>query len=62
MKTNYYAIVNKNGNFITVDGRLPIFWNKEPAIRFQNRFFGYPKEGKVVPIKINELKKILTNE
>lgn len=57
MKVNYYAVVKKNGNLVLVDGRLPIFWNKEPAIRFMNRFC--LSEGKVIPIKINELKELI---
>ncbi len=58
MKVNYYAVVNKRGNLITVDGRLPIFWNKEPAIRFRNRFSVNP-ECKVISVKIDELKELI---
>ena len=59
MKRNYYAVVNKNGNLITIDGRLPIFWNKEPAIRFRDMFPTDPSSCQVIPIKINELKELI---
>ena len=55
MKTYYYALVNKNGNFLTTDGKLPIYWNKEIAIKEGIKFGAYS----IKKININELKTIL---
>ncbi len=54
MKTYYYVLVNKNGNFITTDHKLPIYWNKEVAISEGVEFEAYS----IKKIRISELKKI----
>ena len=55
-KTYYYAIVNKNNNLVTLEGNLPIYWNKEVAIRERIERCG--ASDKVVRIKISELTKL----
>jgi hypothetical protein len=55
-KTYYYAIVNKNGKLVTLEGNLPIYWNKEVAIRERIERCGDSDE--VVRIRISELVKL----
>ena len=55
MKTYYYALVNKNGNLVTTDHKLPIYWNKEVAIKEGINFGVYS----IRKINITELKTIL---
>ena len=52
-KTYYYAIVNKNGNLVTLEGNLPIYWNKEVAIREKIERCGDSDE--IVRINITDL-------
>jgi hypothetical protein len=55
-KTYYYAIVNKNNNLVTLEGNLPIYWNKEVAIRERIERCGASDE--VIRIKIADLAKL----
>jgi hypothetical protein len=57
-KTYYYTIVNKNNNLVTLEGNLPIYWNKEVAIRERIKRCGASDE--VVRIKISELVQLFT--
>ena len=50
-KTYYYILVNKNGNPINTDHKLPIYWNYEIAFDDARRFKAYIKK-----IRISELK------
>ena len=50
MKTYYYALVNKNGNLITTDCKVPIYWNEKIAIQEAIKF-----EAKIRRIKIADL-------
>jgi hypothetical protein len=52
-KTYYYAIVNKNNNLVTLEGNLPIYWNKTVAIR--ERIERCSDSEKIVRIKITDL-------
>ena len=52
-KTYYYAIVNKNGNLVTLEGNLPVYWNKNVAIRERIERCGDSDE--IVRIKITDL-------
>lgn len=54
MKTYYYALVNENGNLITTDSKLPIYWNKEVAIKAGINFKAYS----IKKINIADLKLI----
>ena len=56
-KTYYYAIVNKNGNLVTLEGNLPVYWNKEVAIRERIERCGDSDE--VVRIRIANLANLL---
>ena len=55
-KTYYYAIVNKNGNLVTLEGNLPVYWNKNVAIRERIERCGDSDE--IVRIKITDLAKL----
>jgi len=55
-KTYYYAIVNKNNNLVTLEGNLPIYWNKEIAIKERIERCGDSDE--VIRIKISELRNL----
>lgn len=59
MKTYYYAIVNKNGNLITINAQLPIFWNKGVAIRARNKNL---RSCDVIRISIFELQEIMSHD
>jgi hypothetical protein len=54
MKTNYYILVNQNGNPITKDHKLPIYWNLDVAERDAQKF-----SAKLKVIKITKLKSII---
>jgi hypothetical protein len=56
-KTYYYAIVNKNGNLVTLDGRLPFYWNKNFVVRERIQRCG--DSDRIVRIKITDLAKLL---
>ena len=56
-KTYYYAIVNKNGNLVITDHKLPIYWNKNVVIRDRIELCG--DSDKIVKIKIEDINKIL---
>ncbi len=55
-KKNHYVLLNKNGNMITTDHKLPIYWNKEVALK-DKEIFGADK---MVSIKMDGLKNLLT--
>ena len=57
-KTYYYAIVNKNNNLVTLEGNLPIYWNKPVAIREKIERCG--DSDTVVKIRISDLTKLFT--
>jgi hypothetical protein len=57
-KEYYYAIVNKNGNLVTLEGNLPIYWNKPVAIREKIERCG--DSDTVVRIRIADLAKLFT--
>jgi hypothetical protein len=56
-KTYHYAIVNKNGNLVILEGNLPIYWNKTVAIRERIQRCG--DSDRIVRIKITDLAKLL---
>jgi hypothetical protein len=56
-KTYYYAIVNRNGNLVTLEGNLPIYWNKGVAIR--ERIVRCGDSDSIVRIKITDLARLL---
>lgn len=60
MKKNYYAIVNKNGNLVTTDYKLPIYWNKQVAI--QERIKRCGESDRIKKIKIDDIKKLIKNQ
>lgn len=51
-KTNYYILLNKNGNMITTDHKLPIYWNKSVALKDKEKFGA----DKIISIRIDYLK------
>jgi len=51
----YYALVNKNGNFLITGRKLPIYWNRKIAIKEGIKFKAYS----IRKIDIAELKTIL---
>ena len=57
MKTLYYVIVNKNGNPVTLEASLPIYWNKQVAIR--EKIERCKDSDRIVSIKISELQKLI---
>ena len=57
-KTYYYAIVNKNNNLVTLEGNLPIYWNKSVAIRERIERCG--DSDTIVKIRISDLAKLFT--
>ena len=57
-KTYYYAIVNKNGNLVILEGNLPIYWNKQVAIRERIQRCG--DSDTVVRIRISQLQELFT--
>ena len=60
MKTLYYAIVNGNGNLITTDCKLPIYWNKEIAIMEKQKFL--PDSGEIITLRIDDIKILLNRK
>ncbi len=52
---NYYVLLNKNGNMITTDSKLPIYLSKECA----DRDFGKFAAHEVRPIKIDVLRRVI---
>ncbi|MBK7362882.1 MAG: hypothetical protein IPJ01_11340 [Micavibrio sp.] len=54
-KTNYYILLNKNGNMITIDHKLPIYWNKSVALKDKEKFGA----DKIISIRIDYLKNLL---
>lgn len=40
-QTYFYILLNKNGNMIHTDEKLPIYWNKQVAINQQKLFDAY---------------------
>jgi hypothetical protein len=56
-KEYYYAIVNKNGNLVILEGNLPIYWNKKVAIRERIERCG--DSDRIVKIKITDLTRLL---
>jgi hypothetical protein len=56
-KTYYYAIVNKNNNLVTLEGNLPIYWNKTVAIR--ERIERCSDSEKIIRIKITDLVRLI---
>ena len=56
-KTYYYAIVNKNGNLVTTDHKLPFYWNKEVVIRDRIQLCGDSE--RIVRVKIEDIIKLL---
>ena len=56
-KTLYYTLVNKNGNMITTDHKLPIYWIKKVAERYAEIFKAF-----AVPIKKAEIEAIIKNQ
>lgn len=56
-KTYFYAIVNKNGNLIILEGNLPIYWNKSVAIRERIERCG--DLDRIVKIKISDIQNLL---
>jgi hypothetical protein len=59
-KTYYYAIVNKNGNLVTTDHKLPFYWNKNVVIQDRIKLCG--DSDRIVPIKIEDIKKLLKDK
>jgi hypothetical protein len=57
-KTYYYAIVNKNGNLVCLEGNLPVYWNKGVAI--SECISRCSEDDEVVRIRISDLEKLLT--
>lgn len=57
MKTLYYAIVNKKGKLVILEGNLPIYWNQDVAI--SECVSRCNENDKVVPIRIKELEKLI---
>jgi hypothetical protein len=55
-KTYHYAIVNKNGNLVCLEGNLPIYWNKAVAIRERIERCG--DSDRIVRIRISDLTKL----
>jgi hypothetical protein len=51
---NYYILLNKNGNLITTDYKLPIYWSKEVALRDKEKYKAY----KIVSIKRRGLRNL----
>jgi hypothetical protein len=56
-KTYYYAIVNKNGNLVTLDGQLPFYWNKEVVVRERIQRCG--DSDRIVKIRIHDIKNLI---
>ena len=56
-KTYYYAILNKNGNLVCLEGNLPIYWNKPVAIRERIERCG--DSDRIVKIKITDIQNLL---
>jgi len=52
---NCFIIVNKNGNMITTDHKLPIYWNKSVALKDKEKFGA----DKVISVRIDYLKNLL---
>lgn len=40
-QTYFYILLNKNGNMIHTDEKLPIYWNKQVAIKQKELFNAY---------------------
>ena len=57
-KEYYYAIVNKNNNLVTLEGNLPIYWNKPVAIRERIQRCG--DSDRIVRIRISHLQELFT--
>lgn len=53
-KKNCFILVNKNGNMITTDHKLPIYWNKKVALTEKERF----KAHDVISIDISSIKNL----
>jgi hypothetical protein len=58
-KTYYYAIVNRNGNLVTLDGQLPIYWNKGVAVRERIQRCG--DSDRIRKLRIHDIKKLVNN-
>ena len=56
-RTYFYAIVSKNGNLVTTDHKLPIYWLKQVAIRDKIELCG--DSDKIVRIKITDIQNLL---
>ena len=59
-KTYHYAIVNRNGNLVTLEGNLPIYWNKTVAIREKIQRCG--DSDRIIKLRIHDIKKLIKNE
>lgn len=56
-KTYYYAIVNRNDNLVTLEGNLPIYWNKGVAIR--ERIGRCGDSDRIVKVRISAINNLL---
>lgn len=54
-QTYFYILLNKNGNMIHTDEKLPIYWNKQVAIKQQKLFNAY----EIRKLSITELLKLI---
>ena len=54
-KKNCFILVNKNGNMITTDHKLPIYWNKSVALNDKEKFGA----DKLISVRIDYLKNLL---
>jgi len=54
---NYFVVYNEDGKLLVINGQLPIYWAKAPALRIANNF-----GGSVQPVPVEGLEKLILSK